>query len=82
MTGKILKTKLIALFALLSLATGCKTAKANSNISIPQVPQDIVQRLMTHPQIDKAWEHVPEFTRDALKTISDQSAEIELLKTK
>ena len=39
-------------FALLSLATGCKTAKANSNISIPQVPQDIVQRLMTHPQIE------------------------------
>ena len=82
MTGKILKMRLIALFALLSLATGCKTAKANSNISIPQVPQDIVQRLMTHPQIDKAWEHVPEFTRDVLKTISDQSAEIELLKTK
>ena len=51
-------------------------------ISIPSVPQDIVQRLMTHPQIDKAWEHVPEFTRDVLKTISDQSAEIELLKTK
>ena len=69
-------------FALLSLATGCKTTKANSNISIPQVPQDIVQRLMTHPQIDKAWEHVPEFTRDVLETISDQSAEIELLKTK
>ena len=51
-------------------------------ISIPSVPQDIVQRLMTHPQIDKAWEHVPEFTRDVLKTISDQSAEIEFLKTK
>ena len=82
MIGKILKTKLIVPFALLSLVTGCKTAKANSNISIPQVPQDIVQRLMTHPQIDKAWEHVPEFTRDVLKTISDQSAEIELLKTK
>jgi|TARA_R100000664_G_scaffold11129_2_gene18156 hypothetical protein len=34
--------------------------------------------MMTHPQIDKAWEHVPEFTRDALKTISDQAAKLEL----
>ena len=35
---------------------------------------------MNHPQIDKAWEHAPEFTRDTLKVISDQSAEIETLK--
>jgi hypothetical protein len=34
--------------------------------------------MMTHPQIDQAWEHVPEFTRDALKTISDQAATLEL----
>jgi hypothetical protein len=34
--------------------------------------------MMTHPQIDKAWEEVPEFTRDALKTISDQAAQLEL----
>jgi|TARA_Y100001963_G_scaffold60517_1_gene84549 hypothetical protein len=34
--------------------------------------------MMTHPQIEQAWEHVPEFTRDALKTISDQAARIEL----
>ena len=33
---------------------------------------------MTHPQIDKAWEQVPEFTRDALKIISDQAAQLEL----
>ena len=77
MIGKILKTKLIALFALLSLVSGCKTTKTDV-ISIPQVPQDIVQRMMTHPQIDKACEHVPEFTRDALKTISDQAAKLEL----
>ena len=36
--------------------------------------------MMNHPQIDKAWENVPEFTRDTLKVISDQSAEIETLK--
>ena len=36
------------------------------------------QRMMTHPQINKAWEEVPEFTRDALKTISDQAARLEL----
>jgi len=65
------------LFALLSLVNGCKTAKTEV-ISIPQVPQDIVQRMMTHPQISKAWEEVPEFTRDALKTISDQAAQLEL----
>ena len=66
------------LFALLSLTSGCKTTKSNS--SIPQVPQDITQRMLNHPQIDKAWEHVPEFTRDVLKTISDQAAELELEK--
>jgi len=33
---------------------------------------------MTHPQIDKAWAEVPEFTRDALRTISDQAAQLEL----
>ena len=65
------------LFATLSLASGCKTAKTEV-ISIPQVPQDIVQRMMTHPQIDKAWEQVPEFTRDALKIISDQATQLEL----
>ena len=69
--------RLIALFALLSLISGCKTAKTEV-ISIPQVPQDIVQRMMAHPQINKAWEEVPEFTRDALKTISDQAAQLEL----
>ena len=77
MIGKILKMRLIALFALLSLASGCKTTKTEV-ISIPQVPQNIVQRMMTHPQINKAWEEVPEFTRDALKTISDQAAQLEL----
>ena len=59
------------------LVNGCKTTKTKV-ISIPQVPQDSVQRMMTHPQIDKAWEQVPEFTRDALKTISDQAAQLEL----
>jgi hypothetical protein len=77
MIGKILKMRLIALFALLSLASSCKTTKTEV-ISIPPVPQDIVQRMMTHPQINKAWEEVPEFTRDALKTISDQAARLEL----
>ena len=77
MTGKVLRMKLIVLLSLLSLVSGCKTTKTDV-ISIPQVPQDIVQRMMTHPQIDKAWEHVPEFTRDALKTISDQAAKLEL----
>ena len=77
MTGKILKMRLIVLFATLSLASGCKTTKTEV-ISIPQVPQDIVQRMMTHPQIDKAWEQVPEFTRDALKIISDQATQLEL----
>ncbi len=59
------------------LVNGCKTTKTKV-ISIPQVPQDIVQRMMTHPQVNKAWEQVPEFTRDALKTISDQAAQLEL----
>jgi len=77
MIGKILKMRLIALFALLSLASSCKTTKTEV-ISIPQVPQNIVQRMMTHPQINKAWQEVPEFTRDALKTISDQAARLEL----
>ena len=57
--------------------SGCKTTKAEVT-SIPEVPQNIVQRMMTHPQIEQSWEHVPEFTRDALKTISDQAARIEL----
>ena len=77
MIGKIPKTRLIALFALLNLASSCKTTKTEV-ISIPQVPQNIVQRMMTHPQIDKAWAEVPEFTRDALRTISDQAAQLEL----
>ena len=79
MIGNIHKTRLIALLTLLSLVlvNGCKTTKTKV-ISIPQVPQDIVQRMMTHPQINKAWEEVPEFTRDALKTISDQAAQLEL----
>jgi|TARA_R100001163_G_scaffold57280_1_gene45169 hypothetical protein len=34
--------------------------------------------MMTHHQIDKAWQEVPEFTRDALKIISDQAALLEL----
>lgn len=79
MIGNIHKTRLIALLTLLSLVlvNGCKTTKTEV-ISIPQAPQDIVQRMMTHPQINKAWEEVPEFTRDALKTISDQAAQLEL----
>ena len=77
MTGKIPKMRLIVLLAPLSLASGCKTTQTEV-ISIPQVPQDIVQRMMTHPQINKAWDEVPEFTRDALKTISDQAAQLEL----
>ena len=59
----------------LVLVSGCKTTKTEV---IPQVPQNIIQRMMTHPQIDKAWEQVPEFTRDALKIISDQAAQLEL----
>ena len=77
MIGKVLRTKLIVLFSLLSLANGCKTTKTEA-VLIPEVSQDIVQRMMTHPQIDKAWEHVPEFTRDVLKTISDQATQLEL----
>ena len=77
MIGNIPKMRLIVLFATLSLASGCKTTKTEV-ISIPQVPQNIIQRMMTHPQIDKAWEQVPEFTRDALKIISDQAAQLEL----
>ena len=77
MTGKIPKMRLIVLLATLSLASGCKTTQTEV-ISIPQVPQDIVQRMTTHPQINKAWDEVPEFTRDALKTISDQAAQLEL----
>ena len=69
--------KLIALSIALSLVTGCVSRKTNV-VSIPTVPQDIVQRMMTHTQIDKAWEAAPEFTRDALKTISDQAAQLEL----
>jgi|TARA_B100001964_G_scaffold235171_1_gene294826 hypothetical protein len=34
--------------------------------------------MMNHHQIDKAWDAAPEFTRDALKTISDQAAQLEL----
>ena len=37
--------------------------------------------MMNHPQIDKAWDAAPEFTRDALKVISDQAAELELRDT-
>jgi hypothetical protein len=37
--------------------------------------------MMNHPQIDKAWDAAPEFTRDALKIISDQAAELELRNT-
>ena len=79
MIGDIPKMRLIALFALLSLVllNGCKTTKTEV-ISIPEVPQDIVQRMMTHHQIDEAWQEVPEFTRDALKIISDQAALLEL----
>ena len=34
--------------------------------------------MMIHHQIDKAWDAAPEFTRDALKAISDQAAQLEL----
>tara|TARA_R110000765_G_scaffold57399_2_gene112539 strand:- start:351 stop:467 length:117 start_codon:yes stop_codon:yes gene_type:complete len=34
--------------------------------------------MLNHPQIDKAWDAAPEFTRDALKIISDQAARLEL----
>jgi len=37
--------------------------------------------MMNHHQIDKAWDAAPEFTRDALKTISDQAAQLELENT-
>ena len=77
MIGHRLRIKLIGLFVLLNLASACKTTRTEV-VSIPEVPQNIVQRMMTHPQIDQAWEHVPEFTRDALKTISDQAATLEL----
>ena len=69
--------RLIALLSALSLAIGCATPKS-SVISVPAVPQDIVERMMNHPQIDKAWDAAPEFTRDALKIISDQAAQLEL----
>ena len=65
------------LLSVLSLAIGCASPRTNV-ISIPTVPQDIVQRMMNHHQIDKAWDAAPEFTRDALKTISDQAAQLEL----
>ena len=78
MIGKKHKMRLIALLSALSLVISCKTT--NDHISLPSVPQDVVKRMMNHPQIDKAWENVPEFTRDTLKVISDQSAEIETLK--
>ena len=65
------------LLSVLSLVIGCASPKT-SIISIPIVPQDIVQRMMNHHQIDKAWDAAPEFTRDALKTISDQAAKLEL----
>ena len=71
--------RLIVLLSALSLVISCQTTNSR-HISLPTVPQDIVQRIMNHPQIDKAWEHAPEFTRDTLKVISDQSAEIETLK--
>ena len=80
MTGKILKMRLIMLLSVLSLVIGCASPKT-SVISIPIVPQDIVQRIMNHHQIDKAWDAAPEFTRDALKTISDQAAKLELKNT-
>ena len=78
MIGKKPRMRLIALLSALSLVISCKTK--NNHISLPSVPQDVVKRMMNHPQIDKAWENVPEFTRDTLKVISDQSAEIETLK--
>jgi hypothetical protein len=65
------------LLSVLSLVIGCASPKT-SVISIPIVPQDVVQRMMNHHQIDKAWDAAPEFTRDALKTISDQAAKLEL----
>ena len=65
------------LLSVLSLVIGCASPKT-SVISIPIVPQDIVQRIMNHHQIDKAWAAAPEFTRDALKIISDQAARLEL----
>ena len=77
MIGKIPKMRLITLLGALSLVIGCASTKTNV-ISIPNVPQDIVQRMMNHPQVDKAWDAAPEFTRDALKTISDQAAQLEL----
>ena len=72
--------RLITLLSALSLVIGCATPKSNV-ISIPAVPQDIVQRMMNHHQIDSAWDAVPEFTRDALKIISDQAALLELKNT-
>jgi len=65
------------LLSALSLVIGCASPKTRV-ISIPIVPQDIVQRMMNHHQIDKAWGAAPEFTRDALKIISDQAARLEL----
>ena len=80
MIGKIPKMRLITLLSALSLVVGCASPRTNV-ISIPTVPQDIVQRMMNHHQIDKAWDAAPEFTRDALKTISDQAAQLELENT-
>ena len=80
MTGKKPRMRLITLLSALSLVIGCASPKTNV-VSIPTVPQDIVQRMMTHHQIDKAWDAAPEFTRDALKTISDQAARLELKNT-
>ena len=77
MIGKIPKMRLIMLLSALSLVIGCASPKTRV-ISIPIVPQDIVQRMMNHHQIDKAWGAAPEFTRDALKIISDQAARLEL----
>tara|TARA_Y100001951_G_scaffold56270_1_gene44581 strand:- start:382 stop:498 length:117 start_codon:yes stop_codon:yes gene_type:complete len=37
--------------------------------------------MLGHYQIDKAWDAAPEFTRDALKIISDQAAQLELRNT-
>ena len=81
MIGKIPKMRLITLLSALSLVIGCATPKRSSVISIPSVPQDIVQRMLSHHQIDKAWDAAPEFTRDALKIISDQAAQLELRNT-
>ena len=72
---------MITLLIALSLVIGCATTKKSSVISIPSVPQDIVQRMLGHYQIDKAWDAAPEFTRDALKIISDQAAQLELRNT-